>query len=191
MFHARPHGGLEGQQPLTVAVALPISSLTSGGNSDIRATGLVLRETPATGNSTQIKNETYPAFPAQPVNTNGRAYAVEPTAGIDVHWVTLASPEVDGMTTRWNIFFDNPAATKAFHAPAVPAGFVDPADGAPAGVDIPLNHVNATHVALRLTSSATVADLAGNNGSTLADLASETDGFSVQSRDICALASCE
>ncbi len=198
LFHGRAHGGLEGQEWLTLAVALPISSLTSD-DVGIRASILALREEPsdaAAGPSSQLSSMTFPKFPTQPATTNGRVYAVTSTTGVDIHWVTVASDAdpATGFTVRWNIFLPN--SDIGFFAPPVPPDVLpgvdnrNPFDPASGTGDIAANHVNATHVGFRVTGGATVASLAAADGTTLSDLVNETDGFTIQTRDICALATC-
>ncbi len=192
LFHARAHGGLEGQEWVTIALALPVVDLTASG--DVRATALIVRQEPESGASTQLGGA-YPVMATQPASAANRQYAVV-GGEANVHWVTVATGEYTAgtttTTTRWNIYFPSTGGT--FTAPSVPASVgcdctvncaqvCDPFVPAPAGSDIAENHVNATHLGFA-APGATLADYAANNGTILTDLIDAVTGFTLQSRDI-------
>ncbi len=185
LFRSPAHSGLEGQEFMTVVVALPLSSFLTSTET-IRVSGYVLHdhEPPATGT---LPNN-FMEFANMPANGFSRTYTVGAGGG-DLHWVTVASPEGDTgpNSTRWNIYF--PSGGGSFEAPSVPATFVDPFAAAPAGQDdIPEGFINATHVAFELGSSPpSLSSLVANEGMTLTDVSSFFSAFTVQSRDLDAL----
>ena len=188
MFHAKAHGGLQGQEWVTIALALPVSAFFDAVQDGVlRVTGSVVREEPATGASNQLKLA-YPGFPTQPATTTGRTYTVTSAADSQIHWVAFATDTIkgtntdwDGLTTRWNVYF--PAEGGTFTAPAVPTlpgnnpkpDPMAPADGS--------TTISATHIGFR-APGVTLDQLAANSGDSLSGLIDKATGFAVQSRNV-------
>jgi hypothetical protein len=193
MFHAKAHGGLQDQEWLTIAIALPLSTVTDAFSAGVvRVTASVVRQEPANGASSQL-NGSYPGFPAQPATTTGRTYTVAPANDAQIHWVTFATDDIlgtgtdwDGLTTRWNVYF--PAEGGTFTAPTVPTlagGNPKPDPFAPAtGTGkIPAGAINVTHVGFR-APGVTLGGLAANSGTSVTTLIDKATGFAVQSRSV-------
>ncbi|MCK5688348.1 hypothetical protein KAI87_03705 [Myxococcota bacterium] len=179
LFHASPHSGLEGQEVMTLVVALPLTSM--GGDESIRTTAFIVRGDVEAGNSTLMSSETYPGFPTMGADTAGRVYTVSDHADAHARLVTVAvNNEVSGVSTRWNIYFSG-AAT--FTAPAVPTDYVDPflptvipEGGTEALVDV-------TEIGFQLIGTERLADYATSSNSTiLSDMLGDLDGFTAQNK---------
>ncbi|OGQ91466.1 MAG: hypothetical protein A2289_18335 [Deltaproteobacteria bacterium RIFOXYA12_FULL_58_15] len=164
LFHAKAHGGLQGQDWLTIAVALPVSAFMES-SSDIRVAAKISRSEPTAGASNQLAGN-YPTFPAAEGTQVQNQLTVNHTDGTDVHWV-----KVFGGGADWDIYFPDDGGT--FHRPA------------PTGAD-PFNDtaVNLTHIGFATNGKAELADLAANNGTTLAELLNLVEGFTVTSGDV-------
>ena len=183
LFHAKAHGGLQGQEFLTVALALPITALTNDDEA-IRVAGQVVRGEPAAGASNAL-NGSYPEFPTTRTEQTAGQFAVNSGSGAEVHWVTVATDEQDGVTTRWNIYFPSEGGT--FEAPD-PIPFLggtarNPFDVDTNGIGDAADMINATHVAFE-APGVTLEDLAANNGTNLGNLLDDVDGFTVISTDV-------
>jgi hypothetical protein len=183
LFHAKAHGGLQGQEFLTIALALPITALADE-NEGVRVAAMVERGEPAAGASNALAGS-YPSFPNES-NQSLYSYTVPSGSDADVHWVTVATAEDDttGVTTRWNIYF--PGGGGTFDSPD-PTSFgmpIDPFNPIENGIgDGTTDMINATHVAFD-APGVTLPSLAENNGTNLGNLLDDVDGFTVTSKDI-------
>ncbi|MDP7038848.1 MAG: hypothetical protein QGI45_06810 [Myxococcota bacterium] len=183
LFHALPHSGLQDGEPVTMLIAAPVSDLMDTEN--FRASALIERGTPSSGDNTTFKNLSYPTFPSLPADAKNRTLAVSAAStatDTGIQWLTLASEEnaTTGMTTRWNIFYGSNGGT--FKAPAIPSGFdvagdqtLDPFSEAAAKIFI-------THMGFRLPN--TLDSYATNNGTRLDNILDDLEAFSAQTSEL-------
>jgi hypothetical protein len=182
LLHAKAHSGLEGQDWMTITLAMPIRRLAASNT--ITAAAIVTRspegQAPA---SDAIAARAYPSFPSRPTEILDRQLTVAGNA--EVHWVTVATAEVNGSSTRWNVYF--PQGGGSFTAPALPAGVAgaDPFAASDGSGDVTAGHVNVTQIGFT-APGASLQSLAANDGTNLNDLLETVEAFAVQSGDILA-----
>ena len=178
VFKAKEHSGLQGQPPITVLVATNFSAV--GQNFGTRVTGAVVHDSVTATNLSGKTFLEFPKFLNGQASSCGRDIAIVGATGVDAHWLTVASEEdVNGSTTRWNIWVANPGTDVAVHFVApVPTGLADPMT--PATSD---NTIDLTHIAWNLQSGTSFEDLVANKGKgTLSELPDKVDAFNLRSR---------
>jgi len=198
LFHAANHGGLQGQDRFTMAVAIPITGLAGGDVSGFRGSAIVVRGDLPVGvsSSNALTTGTFPPIPDLGSAT-GRTYTVA-SNGYDLQWLTFSTadysdatnhPQNGKQTVRWNVFL--PKAGGTFVAPGVPAalnidGFRDPMGGSPDGLgDIDTGEINITRLGFDLgTSSADLDSYAANNGTNITNVVEDLAGFGARNGDI-------
>lgn len=194
LWRAPAHSGLQGQEWVNVALALPISGLLDGG--DITATAFIKRGEPSA--TEDLSSTAFAPFPDKGTST-GTNYTISNTSGIDVHWVTVAAAVPNGAddaTQRWNVYVAN--GTTEFKAPGLPAGLsgcdynangnagecVDPFVEN-AGGDLDVTHVGFDFdPGLCSWLGAGVDGLVSNNGRSVNDLFGCLNAFSVRNSKV-------
>lgn len=164
LFRAPPTGGLQGQELITLFLALPRAI----GAEAARATAIIVRGDPTA--TVDLSARLFPAFPAIPIMIAGRQYPLVTTAQIALQRVEIRSAaDTNGAQTHWVIYG---VGGNTFTGPTVPAGWVDPiASSTTAAV---------THSGFDLAAGTSLNSLAAHDGSTLSDLFKGVDGFATQ-----------
>ncbi len=184
MFRSIPRDALASDEWVTVAVALPITSLLKDGLSNLRARAAVLRGDAAKmpGQGTKdLSGLVFAPLPMPDTTVTSRVYEIKKVTDLDAHWIMATTIDAENsMNTvvTWNIYA-SPSANTSFKVPAVPAAMRDPftAPSVKTG-KYEAGELNLTHLGFNLIPDKTLQGIVSSGNGQFADLLRYADGFS-------------